>query len=258
MRDNSPCSPLRLDQLKRLCEHKYSCSGVSLSEPILQKFWNTIVVYIPSCLAPNTLTLVGLITNILGTVALVICSQDAKSEVPSLALIFAAVNVFVYQTLDALDGKHARRTNSSSPLGELFDHGCDSISMLFVPISAFIAFGMGEYPILMFIEFFCLVSLFYIAHWQAYVTGSLHFGIIDVTEGEIICIIIFILTSIMGVSTWGVSLPIISMNFRVLQFLIVICFWAANFISFSNTVLEGGTGKYGTTVAVSLMFSINI
>lgn len=27
------------------------------------------------------------------------------------------------QTLDAIDGKQARRTGSSSPLGELFDHG---------------------------------------------------------------------------------------------------------------------------------------
>jgi hypothetical protein len=29
----------------------------------------------------------------------------------------------MYQTLDALDGKQARRTKTSSPLGELFDHG---------------------------------------------------------------------------------------------------------------------------------------
>ena len=36
--------------------------------------------------------------------------------------------LFVYQSLDAIDGKQARRTGSSSPLGELFDHGCDSIS----------------------------------------------------------------------------------------------------------------------------------
>jgi ethanolaminephosphotransferase len=31
-------------------------------------------------------------------------------------------------TLDAIDGKQARRTGSSSALGELFDHGCDAIS----------------------------------------------------------------------------------------------------------------------------------
>ena len=35
---------------------------------------------------------------------------------------------FIYQSLDAVDGKQARRTDSSTPLGELFDHGCDSVS----------------------------------------------------------------------------------------------------------------------------------
>lgn len=36
--------------------------------------------------------------------------------------------MFIYQSLDAIDGKQARRTGTSTPLGELFDHGCDSIS----------------------------------------------------------------------------------------------------------------------------------
>ena len=34
-------------------------------------------------------------------------------------------------TLDAIDGKQARRTKTSSPLGQLFDHGCDSFSIVF-------------------------------------------------------------------------------------------------------------------------------
>ena len=32
------------------------------------------------------------------------------------------VGLFVYTSMDAIDGKQARRTGSSSPLGELFDH----------------------------------------------------------------------------------------------------------------------------------------
>jgi len=41
---------------------------------------------------------------------------------------FTALGLFIYQSLDAIDGKQARRTKTSSPLGELFDHGCDSVS----------------------------------------------------------------------------------------------------------------------------------
>lgn len=50
------------------------------------------------------------------------------SQAPLWAYIACACGLFIYQSLDAIDGKQARRTNSSSPLGELFDHGCDSLS----------------------------------------------------------------------------------------------------------------------------------
>ena len=49
-------------------------------------------------------------------------------QVPAWASVLCALGLFLYQSLDAIDGKQARRTHSSSPLGELFDHGCDSIS----------------------------------------------------------------------------------------------------------------------------------
>lgn len=49
-------------------------------------------------------------------------------QAPPWVFLFCALGIFIYQSLDAIDGKQARRTNSSSPLGELFDHGCDSIS----------------------------------------------------------------------------------------------------------------------------------
>jgi len=29
--------------------------------------------------------------------------------------------------LDNMDGKQARKTNASSPLGMMFDHGCDAL-----------------------------------------------------------------------------------------------------------------------------------
>lgn len=49
-------------------------------------------------------------------------------QAPSWAYLQAALGLFIYQTLDATDGKQARRTGSSTPLGELFDHGCDAFS----------------------------------------------------------------------------------------------------------------------------------
>lgn len=40
-----------------------------------------------------------------------------------------SASVWSYASLDAIDGKHARRTGQSGPLGQLFDHGCDALNM---------------------------------------------------------------------------------------------------------------------------------
>lgn len=39
-----------------------------------------------------------------------------------------AASYLIYRILDEMDGKQARKTGNSSPLGLLFDHGCDSIT----------------------------------------------------------------------------------------------------------------------------------
>lgn len=123
------CEQLNDSKLKRLGEHKYSSSGSTLLDPIMQKFWNWFVATcIPLWWAPNAMTLVGLAFNIITCSLLVYYSPDGKQEIPSYALVMAAIGLFIYQTLDACDGKQARRTGNSSPLGELFDHGCDAVS----------------------------------------------------------------------------------------------------------------------------------
>ena len=112
----------------------------------MQKFWNWFVAHcIPRWWAPNAMTLVGLVFNLFTCSLLVYYSPDARQEVhtffvvdffllifyhqiPAWVLVLAAIGLFVYQTLDACDGKQARRTGNSSSLGELFDHGCDVVS----------------------------------------------------------------------------------------------------------------------------------
>lgn len=75
--------PLSAAQLKRLQEHKYSASGRSLLEPPLQIYWNWLVQQIPLWVAPNTLTIVGLVINVLTTAVLVFYCPTATEEVSS-------------------------------------------------------------------------------------------------------------------------------------------------------------------------------
>lgn len=41
----------------------------------------------------------------------------------SFYVVSWGIGLFLYQTLDAIDGKQARRTGMAGPLGEMFDHG---------------------------------------------------------------------------------------------------------------------------------------
>ena len=68
-------------QLRRLTEHKYSAGGVSLFEPVMQKFWRWLVEQVPLWWAPNAITLAGLLMNVISTLVIMYYSPDGRSEV---------------------------------------------------------------------------------------------------------------------------------------------------------------------------------
>lgn len=78
--------------------------------------------------------------------------------------------------VDGVDGKQARRTNSSTPLGELFDHGLDSWACIFFVATVYSVFGRGESGVgvatLYYILWVVLFS-FILSHWEKYNTGVL-------------------------------------------------------------------------------------
>lgn len=80
--------------------------------------------------------------------------------------------------LDGLDGKQARRTGTSGPLGELFDHGLDSWTTVFIPTALYSIFGRDDpntiQPIRMYYICIMVFINFYLAHWEKYNTGVLY------------------------------------------------------------------------------------
>lgn len=159
-----------------------------------------------------------------------------------------ALGLFVYQTLDAIDGKQARRTGSSNALGELFDHGCDSMSTIFVTLTGACTMGMGHLPYWMMFECFTASALFYLAHWQTYVTGQMRFGKFDVTEAQITMMLVMLISALFGTSFW--SWPLF--GFLPLRWLPLIFGTLVSFLTLPSTVdkiLFGGAGKHGSTVA---------
>ncbi|XP_049864931.1 cholinephosphotransferase 1 isoform X8 [Pectinophora gossypiella] len=245
---------LNAAQLKRLSEHKYSCTSASILDACLQPWWCWLVSKTPLWLAPNLITILGLIVNIVTTLILVWYSPDARQDPPRWACALCALGVFVYQSLDAIDGKQARRTGSQSPLGELFDHGCDSISTIFIALGACIAVKLGEYPTWMFFQCFCAMTLFYCAHWQAYVTGTLKLGRIDVTEAQYSIIIIQLLSATLGADFWATQVG----GALEVRYSLALAAVAAAFLTvgaLAAAIVAGGVGKNGSTVAGTSILS---
>jgi len=246
-------------ELKRLKDHKYSSSCVSLLDPMMQKYWNWFVTLVPLWVAPNLITMAGLTVNIVTSLVLVTYCPTATEVAPWWTTASCALGLFIYQTLDAIDGKQARRTKTSSPLGELFDHGCDSLSTVFVSIASSCAVRLGLYPGWMLFQCLCASTLFYCAHWQTYVSGTLTFGTIDVTEGQIVVMAVMMLSSFesfFNLDIWSSSLYFFSLN-QLTTIFGGICGLYSMFKTDGtiDKIFTGGAGKNGATVAGTSVLS---
>ncbi|KAI6660363.1 Ethanolaminephosphotransferase 1-like [Oopsacas minuta] len=97
--------------------------------------------------------------------------------IPSWVWAYSAVAHFTGYNLDGMDGKQARRTKTSTPLGELFDHGLDSIVAFIIPLTAASGLGLGQgigltEGIIFFTVIMGIIG-FYLSHWEKYNTGVL-------------------------------------------------------------------------------------
>ena len=275
---------LTATQLKNLEQHKYSSEGVSFLEPYFQVFWRWLVEWFPKSIAPNTITMIGLAVNAASSFMLIYYCPNAISMVevnasaienatdatiatdangseqviefaPRWVYFVNAIGLFIYQSLDAIDGKQARRTNSSTPLGELFDHGCDSISTILVALSFACALNMGKTPYQM--GALCLSSCvsFYASHWCSYVIGKLQFGIFDVTELQVGVIFAFTLTGILGPNVWNATFGIPYFQLRYLPYFGIVVGAAILYYRVYNIILDGGCGLNGSTIANTSVLS---
>ncbi|PIA57511.1 hypothetical protein AQUCO_00600317v1 [Aquilegia coerulea] len=141
-----------------------------------------------------------------------IYSPHLDSPPPRWVHVAHGLLLFLYQTFDAVDGKQARRTNSSSPLGELFDHGCDALACALEAL----AFGStamcgGD------VFWFWVISAvpFYGATWENYFTNTLTLPVLNgPTEGLMLIYMSHLFTAIVGAEWWsqhlGKSMPFLS------------------------------------------------
>ncbi|ORX36138.1 CDP-alcohol phosphatidyltransferase-domain-containing protein [Kockovaella imperatae] len=188
---------------------KYKYSGVDksiVSKHILGPFWTWLVTLFPTSLAPNTITFLGLcfvFANV-GTLLIFDPTYEGK-ELPPWVYLSWAFGLFAYQSMDAIDGKQARRVGMASALGEMFDHGCDAINTTLEVILCAHALGLGRSWWTVASQAASLCN-FYASTWEEYHTGTLYLSAFSgPVEGILMICVIYLLTGFhpLGQELWN-------------------------------------------------------
>lgn len=170
--------------LVKLQNHVYIYHDRSKVEHVLNKYvWERAISFVPMVnqpnsheiisflqnIAPNTITLIGFIAMAMSYIPMMLYDTTLTRTLPSWLFLAASFLQFFYQTMDGIDGKQARRTKTSSPLGHLFDHGirtymwkdasinlilgCDSFSLSFFLLTIIQALQLGDDDLTVFLFF---------------------------------------------------------------------------------------------------------
>ncbi|XP_061454360.1 ethanolaminephosphotransferase 1-like [Rhineura floridana] len=233
-----------------------------LSIYVMQPLWDRLVKIVPLWIAPNLLSFTGFMMILINYFILSFYDWDYTTSgsspgfIPTWVWIFCAFATFcayalvedigpisvpeltfagweseelgqIVATRDSIDGKHARRTHSSTPLGELFDHGLDSCTVSMTALSFFSLCSRDNGKVGMSVStmylLLCIVLLnFILSHWEKYNTGVLFLPwVIDISHMVSTCT--YLLTAALGMEIWHRPF-IFGYYFReTLTFLIIVC-----------------------------------
>lgn len=206
-------SYIKPDALGRLSNYSYKGVDRSvISRYVLHPFWNWLVTLWPVWVAPNVITLSGLVVVMINFLSLLYYDPNYLTEKggatgpPHWIYFTWAAGLFIYQSFDAIDGKQARRTGMAGPLGEMFDHGCDAINTTLEAILAARALNLGRSWWTVASQVATLAN-FYLTTWEEYHTGQLYLGVFSgPVEGILMIVAVFIVSGIYGPAIWDTGL----------------------------------------------------
>ena len=174
--------------LENISRHKYKAGHYTHLDTYLNSFWTLLTELLPTTMAPNVVTSVGGLHCALSYFILWYYSPNFHENVPNWVVALSGFCTIAYYTFDCMDGKQARRTGNSSPLGQLFDHGVDCICLL-AHISGVSSYLMIGESFWYFIMQSSLQVSFFMAQWEECYTGTLPhamgnwFGVTEVNYG---------------------------------------------------------------------------
>ncbi|GFH59100.1 hypothetical protein CTEN210_15576 [Chaetoceros tenuissimus] len=184
------------DGIQALLNFQYAGADHSLLykyilSPLAQFFVDNVV---PTSIAPNSITLFGFSFMIFSCFLISAhcptfdhCSGE-NTHIPSYIFLVNGLSLLIYQTLDNMDGKQARKTGSSSPLGLMFDHGLDAWNIMVGTMNTLCALGVTSSDLYSVGAItISTAAAFYIATWEEYHTHKLELPIINGPNEGVLC-----------------------------------------------------------------------
>lgn len=170
----APTKPavLTTEGAEAIKNHKYVSIPYTHLEECHNKGWTACTEACPRSVAPNLITLFAMFNGFI-CFGLMWYYSPSYSETPPFWVYYVcALCIWFYQTLDAMDGKQARRTGAGSPLGQLFDHGCDACVTICLHAVAVGIFTPGPNNWTVALQMSTQL-VFFLSQWNEYTTHVL-------------------------------------------------------------------------------------
>ena len=180
--------------------------------------------------------------------------SSALEQLPTLRFACLAILIFIYLTGDHLDGLQAKRTGTSSPLGEFIDHYLDSYINVIYLLVMFSVFGINNLYLLsftLFVSYSAHASVFY----EQFRTGWIVFEKLGPFEAFSLIIILFLICCIPGVSTFMESQLTFGLSMAEVM-LLTMCI--ATFYTLAKAQLRTGKSGFGLFIFIILLALVTL
>ena len=159
----------------------------------MEPFWNKMASYLPMKFTPNMVSLTGSLFYVSAYLLIAYYDLSLAKPIPSYVYFYSSLMLFLYQTFDAIDGKHARSTNRTSAVGTFVDHGLDTLVNFIYPVTIAQSHLLGNSFIVLVFQI-SLQMGFYVYAMENYITGTMRTG-----GGTFVQFVIMFLTSFPGI-----------------------------------------------------------
>ena len=213
---------------KTIKTYEYKSPPLSLFERLfLDKFWAALpgTIY-PPWLAPNVITLAGLACIVVAIALVLHFSPALDGAAPAWVYAAVGVLIFLYQTLDGSDGKQARATGTGSALGELFDHGVDSITVVLIAVCVQDAARVSYTDETLWLCVAASTCTFYLSNCSLVAFGRQQFFDVDVQELIVCLTVLCLYCGIVGATEaprWMITGSLCCMVLNCLQLIWKLC-----------------------------------